>query len=133
VIERMGAELGVVPGLRAEIEALKDHITRAEADRAARLEVIERQGAELGRIPGLQADIDYLTAEVTAARAQTQSLTARLAAADAEGSAAREALERKDQEANRLVKDAAEKDARIASLETALRRRSGWRRFWPWS
>jgi hypothetical protein len=47
VIEKQGAELGQVPALEAERDALAAGLAFAEADRAARLEVIQRQGAEL--------------------------------------------------------------------------------------
>jgi len=48
----------------ADINFLKEQISIAEADRAARLAVIQRQGDELSQIPKLQADIDYLLAEL---------------------------------------------------------------------
>jgi len=130
VIKRQGAELAGRGGLRAEIETLKGHLTASEADRAARLELIEKYGSELGRIPGLQADIDYLTAELTSAREQAQTLGARLAESEAARESAVDTLKQHEQKVARLEADLTGMLERVQALETALRRRTGWRRFW---
>jgi 2-polyprenyl-3-methyl-5-hydroxy-6-metoxy-1,4-benzoquinol methylase len=130
LVEKQGAELGAVPGLHAEIELLKQQLAFSEADRAARLELIERQGSELGRMSALQANLDDLTAELTSASEQAQTLKALLAESEAAREAAVDTLKQHEQKVARLEDDLTGMLERTQALETALRRRTGWRRFW---
>jgi SAM-dependent methyltransferase len=130
IIERQGAELAAVPMLRTEIEQLRGHLAFAEADRAARLEVIEKQAAQLGQISAMQADINYLTGELISAREQVQTLDARLAVSETARASAVESLEEHQKKVARLDTDLTSMEARIQGLDEAVRRRSGWRRFW---
>lgn len=57
---------GRIPSLEADVAFLKEQLSAAEADRAARLAVIERQGAELGQVQHQIAQALQLLQQATA-------------------------------------------------------------------
>jgi hypothetical protein len=112
VIERQGEEIGRLTALGADVEFLKARLQESEADRAARLSVIERQGKEVDRLTALAADLDVLRTRLKQSLADVERLTAEHSQVSSKASAA---------------------EARVRVLEKEVRRRSGWRRFWPWT